>query len=297
MRYYRVMERFGDAHLCVEASDGVLTSLTSINDLVGEYRDLLDAGHITGMGVDAIAERLLKQGDGKEFKLDQLIDWSLSGSGDARIIKPLEPDEMWAGGFGNMILTPEKLAESDEDARVYNTPEISTTIYKGTNHRLVGPFDTVGIRADTPRTIAEGEVVLVIYKGKLAGYTTGNEVAGNLASLSSKWAVPSKVFKGCASVGPCIATPESIADPMSIQLDLVHYRGDEVVAKDSAPALFKRTPEEIVASTVAHDSPPDLVIQYSGGFTGVADALLQAGDVVRITMEGVGFVQNTVEVV
>lgn len=298
MRYYRVLEKFGDAHLCVEETEGVLTSLTSINDLVREFRDILEASHITGISVDAISERILKGGCGKEFNLDNLIDWSLSGSGDARIIKPLEPDEMWAGGFGNMILTPDKLANSDDGSRLaYNTPEISTVIYKGTNQRLVGPFDTIGIRADTERTIAEGEVVFVIYKGMLAGYTTGNEVAGNLSALSSHWTVPAKVFKGCASVGPCIATPESIENPMSMQLNLVHYRGNEVVAKDSSPAIFKRSPEEIVASTVAHDSPPDLVIQYSGGFTGVADALLKAGDVVRITLEGIGFVENTVEIV
>jgi len=298
MRYYRVIEKFGTAHLCVEAKSSVLTSLTSINDLVCEYRDLLDASYITGVSVDAIAERLLNQSAGKEFDLIELIEWSRSGKGDARIIKPLEPDEMWAGGFGNMILTPEKLAESDEGSRrAYNTPEISTTIYKGTNHRLVGPFDAVGIRSDTPKTISEGEVVFVIYKGKLAGYSTGNEVAGNLASLSSHWTVPSKVFTGCASIGPCIATPESIDNPMSLNLELVHQRGDDIVGQISTKAIFKRTPEDIVASTVAHDSPPDLVIQYSGGFAAVADAAMHAGDVVRITMEGVGFVENTVETV
>ena len=178
MRYYRVGEKFGKTHLCVEAGDGLLTSLTSINERVGEFRDLLDAGDITGNSVDAIARHLLEQGRGKEFELAQLIDWSISETGDARIIKPLEPDEMWAGGLGNMILTPEMLAGATDDVRLaYNTPEITTNFYKGTSHRLAGPFDRVGIRADTEYTIAEGELVLVIYRGKLAGYSTGNEVA------------------------------------------------------------------------------------------------------------------------
>ena len=298
MRYYRVNEKFGERHLCVEARDGVLTSLSSINEMVREFRDLLDASYITGKSVDSIARRLLKQGRGRSFKLDQLIDWSISETGDARIIKPLEPDEMWAGGLGNMIMTPERLAEAPEGVRLaYNTPEITTNFYKGTNHRLVGPFDKVGIRADTERTIAEGELVLVIYKGKLAGFSTGNEVAGGLGGQSANWLVPAKVFKGCASLGPCIATPESIPDPMSLALELVQYRGGKEIARNEAPARLKRPPEEIVASTVAHDSPPDLVIQYTGGFTAVPDFPLQAGDVVRIAMEGVGFVQNAVEVV
>ena len=298
MRYYRVSERFGETHLCVEARDGLLTSLTSINDLVNEFRDLLDASHVTGRDVDTIARRLVRQGGGKKFKLAQLIDWSISGTGDARIIKPLEPDEMWAGGLGNMVRTPEQLAGDAEGMRLaYNTPGITTNMYKGTSHRLAGPFDPIGIRGDTERTIAEGELVLVIYKGMLAGFTTGNEVAGGLAGLSADWKVPSKVFTGCASVGPCIATPETIPDPMALALELVQWRDGKEVARIEAPAALKRPPEEIVASTVAHDSPPDLVIQYTGGFVGVADAPLQAGDVVRITMEGIGFVQNTVEVV
>ena len=298
MRYYRVGEKFGETHLCVEAGDGRLTSLTSINERVGEFRDLLDASDITGNSVDTIARHLLEQGRGKEFELAQLIDWSISETGDARIIKPLEPDEMWAGGLGNMILTPEMLADATDDVRLaYNTPEITTNFYKGTSHRLAGPFDRVGIRADTEYTIAEGELVLVIYRGKLAGYSTGNEVAGGLGTRSANWLVPSKVFTGCASVGPCIATSETIPDPMSLALKLVQYRGGKEIARSEVPARLKRPPEEIVASTVAHDSPPDLVIQYTGGFAAVPDVPLQAGDVVRIAMEGVGFVQNTVEVV
>ena len=170
MRYYRVSEKFGKTHLCVEAGDGLLTSLSSINERVGEFRDLLDASDITGNSVDAIARHLLKQGRGKEFELAQLIDWSISETGDARIIKPLEPDEMWAGGLGNMIMTPENLADAPEGVRLaYNTPEITTNFYKGTSHRLAGPFDRVGIRADTEHTIAEGELVLVIYKESWPG--------------------------------------------------------------------------------------------------------------------------------
>ena len=64
---------------------------------------------------------------------------------------------------------------------------------------------------------------------------------------------------------------------------------------------FKRTPEEIIASTVAHDSPPKVVIQYTGGFVVAKDgddiASLEQGDIVRISLEGVGFVENEVEVV
>ena len=198
MKYYRVLEQFGKIHLCAETSDGVLTSLTSVNDLVNSYEDLLDVADISGITVDNLTKNVLAQGKAVTFDLAELIKWSINKTGPACIIKPIEPEEMWAGGLGNMIMDEEALSNANEDTKLaYNTPSISTTIYKGTNHRLVGPFDKIGIREDTERTIAEGEIVFIIYKGKFAGISTGNEVAGTLAGLSSNWAVPSKVFKGC----------------------------------------------------------------------------------------------------
>ena len=302
MKYYRVLEQFGKIHLCVETSDGVLTSLTSVNDLVNSYEDLLDVADISGIAVDNLTKNVLAQGKGVTFDLTELINWSIKKSGSAYIIKPIEPEEMWAGGLGNMIMDEEALANANEDTRLaYNTPSISTTIYKGTNHRLVGPFDKIGIREDTERTIAEGEIVFIIYKGKFAGISTGNEVAGTLAGLSSNWAVPSKVFKGCASIGPCIVSLEDVKSPLELHLELKQFRGGDQIGQSNLITKFKRTPEEIIASTVAHDESPKVVIQYTGGFVVAKDgddiASLEKGDVVRISLEGVGFVENEVEVV
>ena len=245
---------------------------------------------------------MLALGKAVTFDLAELIKWSINKTGPACIIKPIEPEEMWAGGLGNMIMDEEALSNANEDTKLaYNTPSISTTIYKGTNHRLVGPFDKIGIREDTERTIAEGEIVFIIYKGKFAGISTGNEVAGTLAGLSSNWAVPSKVFKGCASIGPCILSLEDVKSPLELHLELKQFRGKDQIGQSDLITKFKRTPEEIIASTVAHDSPPKVVIQYTGGFVVAKDgddiASLEQGDIVRISLEGVGFVENEVEVV
>ncbi len=305
MKYYRVLEEFGSVHLCVESGKNELTSLTSINDLVKDYKSLLETSHITKTKVDDITKQLIENHQGKTFELDKLIDCSINKTGPARIIKPIEPDEMWAGGFGNMIIKPEDLAKASEDVKIsYNTPEISTTLYKGTNHRLVGPFDKVGIRSDTEKTIAEGEIIFIIYKGKFVGISTGNEVAGGLASLAQVWTVPAKVFKGCASIGPCILSMENEEEnrnPLELKLEINQYREKKLVGSGSIVTEFKRSPVDIVASTVAHDTPPDLVIQYSGGFAIARKdkeiVPLENGDNVFISLQGVGFVQNEVEIV
>ena len=204
-----------------------------------------------------------------------------------------------------MIIKDSDLKNATEETKLaYNTPKISTTLYKGTNHRLVGPFDKVGIRSDTEKTIAEGEIIFIIYKGKFVGISTGNEVAGNLGSLATVWTVPAKVFKGCASIGPCILSMEDEEEnnkPLELKLEINQYRNKKLVGSGSVVTVFKRSPVDIVASTVAHDIPPDLVIQYSGGFAIARKdeeiVPLESGDSVYISLEGVGYVQNEVEVV
>ena len=164
MKYYRISEQFGKIHLCVETSENELTSLTSINESITDYKNLLDAGDITNLKVDDITKQLLSKSSGLKFKLSELIESSINKAGPAIIIKPIEPQEMWAGGFGNMIISKEDLEKASDEVKLsYSTPKISTTLYKGTNHRLVGPFEKIGIRTDTVRTIAEGEIIFIIY--------------------------------------------------------------------------------------------------------------------------------------
>ncbi|NCG35400.1 MAG: hypothetical protein GWO78_05360 [Dehalococcoidales bacterium] len=303
MKYYRISEQFGKIHLCVETSDNELTSLTSINESITDYKNLLDASDITNLKVDDITKKILGKSSGLKFKLSDLIESSINKSGSAIIIKPIEPQEMWAGGFGNMIISKADLEKAPDEVKLsYNTPKISTTLYKGTNHRLVGPFEKIGIRTDTVRTIAEGEIIFIIYKGKFVGISLGNEVAGDLATKANVWTVPAKVFKGCASIGPCILSMEDDEvnnKPLELKLEINQYRNDELIGSGSIVTEFKRSPVDIVASTVAHDTPPDLVIQYSGGFAIARkdDELvpLNQGDSVFISLEGVGYVQNEVE--
>ena len=79
------------------------------------------------------------------------------------------------------------------------------------------------------------------------------------------------------------------------------YRNNKLIAEGSIISDFKLSPNDIVSATTAHDSPPDLVIQYSGGFAIArkdGDIIpLEDGDTVKIGLENVGFVQNKVEIV
>jgi|GEM_PF-1815249 2-dehydro-3-deoxy-D-arabinonate dehydratase len=294
MRYYRIRDRMGDFQVLAEKNEGQLTSLTSINDEVRSFDDLLRTSHIGGQSVDDIARHILSQGEGTGYGLSELIDWSKSSTGEARLVSPIEPDEMWAGGPGNYLIPDEALNALPEMTRIAHNGDRPAVLYKGTASRLSGPFDSVGVRADTEKTVAEGELVLVVYKGKIVGYSTGNEVAGGLMTNTLWWSIPSKVFSGCASLGPCIATPETISDPTSLEIELVVTRAGKEILRKSNITSLRRSPEDIVNWSVEHDSPPDVVVYYTGGCVAGGEEPMQPGDVVRISLEGVGYVENTV---
>lgn len=293
MRYYRIRNNRGETHLATESVDGQLVSLTSINEEVRDFRDLLRTSYITGQGIDEIARHILSSGDGISFDLSTLIEDSKSGTGNACLISPLDPDEMWAGGMGNLPVTPELMRTLPEASKVAVEGDRPAYLYKGTGSRLVGPFENIGIRSDTERTSAEGELVAVIYKGSLVAYSTGIEVAGGLQSQTWWYSIPSKVFKGCASLATCVVTPEELPDATNRKISITITRNGHEVAKQDNTTEHRKSPEEIVKWIVGHDSPPDLSIIYTGGL--VAEGPLEVGDVVRVELDGIGFVENTVE--
>jgi 2-dehydro-3-deoxy-D-arabinonate dehydratase len=295
MRYYRIRDSQGSTHLLAEKEPGKLVSLTSINDEVAGFEDLLRASHISGSGVDDIARHVLSTADGTTFDLDALVTWSRTNTGDARLIRPLDPDEMWAGGPGNYVFPDDVLTSLPDMTRVAYDNERPPMMYKGSGTRLAGPFDKIGVRSDTERTVAEGELVLVLYKGELVAYSTGNEVAGGLMGDTLWWMVPSKVFTGCASLGPCVVTLESLPDPSNLNMELVITRDGQELSRISNTTDHRRAPDEIAKWVVDHDSPPDVVLIYTGGCVADGQNPLKPGDIVRISLEGVGYVENTVE--
>ena len=129
-------------------------------------------------------------------------------------------------------------------------------------------------------------------------------IRDSLRSNSQFWVSPSKVFTGCASIGPCILSMEDEEEnkkPLELKLEINHYRKNEKVGSGSIITEFKTSPLEIVEATDIHDSPPDLLLQFSGGFaiSRKDDEIipLEKEDSIKISLEGVGFIQNEVEIV
>ncbi len=291
MRYYRVLDGRGQTHLAVETSDGTLSSLTSLNSDASDFVALVRASDMSGVGIDVIASNILSSGAAETFSLADLIESSKTGIGQGRVLRPVDPDELWAGGPGNYVFPDEVLANMPPEGRAIYDGDRPPMMYKGGPSRLVGPYDPVAIRPDATQTIPEGELVLVIFKGEIVAYSTGNEMAAGVPGHI----VPSKVFTGCASLGPCVVTPETLSDPTNLQMELTITRNGNVVGSSSNKTVHRRSPEAIADWGFRHDTPPDVALIYTGGCVADGDNPVQVGDVVRIEMEGVGYVENAVE--
>jgi hypothetical protein len=179
LKYYQVIGLNGGSRLCTEVAEGVLTDLTSVDEDLTAIDDLALAASLSGTDVDALARAVLESGDPDTYSLSEIVEGSRAGGGEMRLDRPIEPPEVWAAGVTYRTSEMERRRESD-------TPDIYSKVYtaerpelflKATPERCVGPFESVGIRADSSWNVPEPELAFVLYKGKILGYTIGNDMS------------------------------------------------------------------------------------------------------------------------
>ena len=179
MKYYRLITESGKSRLCVEVQDDRLADLTSIDGSVTGVEVLAQAASLAGIDIDELTLTILESSDGDDFSLSEVSRASSYGMGEDRLGMPIVPPEIWAAGVTYRTSEMERRRESD-------TPDIYSKVYsaerpelflKATPERCVGPFDSVGIRADSTWNVPEPELSFVMYRGDILGYTIGNDMS------------------------------------------------------------------------------------------------------------------------
>jgi 2-dehydro-3-deoxy-D-arabinonate dehydratase len=181
--------------------------------------------------------------------------------------------------------------------RVYNAerPEL---FFKATAHRVAGPGQAVAIRADSKWNVPEPELALLITPaGKITGYTIGNDMSSRSIEGENPLYLPqAKVYDASCALGPCVAITQSpLPETTRIELS-INRAGKNVFAGYTTLAEMKRKPEVLVSYLFRHNSFPQGCILLTG--TGIVppDAFtLTPGDEIRITIDGIGMLTNTVQ--
>ena len=302
MRYFSMISADGDSRLAVEPLDGTLVDVTSLQPELTELEDLALAAALSGGSIDDITARILGSGDADRFDLAELMDNSRQGEGYYRLDRPFEPSEVWAAGVTYKTSEMERRRESDtpdiySDVYTADRPEI---FFKATSDRCVGPFESIGIRGDSQWNVPEPELAFVLFRDEIIGYTIGNDVSSrSIVGENPLYAPQAKLYDRCCAIGPCFVTSESIGAVGELTIRCAIDRdGEEVWRDETSTSLMTRSCEELADWVQRHNPLPDMATVLTGtGIVPPPEFTLLEGDVVAITIDGIGVLENDVVVV
>jgi 2-dehydro-3-deoxy-D-arabinonate dehydratase len=216
------------------------------------------------------------------------------------LLAPIESQEVWAAGVTYFRSRTARMEESQEAGgsdfydRVYHAdrPEL---FMKATPHRVVGPGQAMHLRKDSKWIVPEPELTLAITAGgKLVGYTVGNDLScRDIEGENPLYLPQAKTFNACAGIGPGIlVTEEPLPGETTIRLEIARG-GETVFAGETEISQMKKKLDSLVEYLYRDNTFPHGSLLMTG--TGVVppdDFSLQAGDEVRISIDGIGMLRN-----
>ena len=298
MRYYTLVSNDGDTRVVVETPRGMAYDLTSVEPDLVDMADLVQAGFLAGVATDDVANRLLSAGDADRFDLAEVMAGTRDGSYYYRLDRPFEPPEVWAAGITYKTSEMERMRESDTPdvySSVY-TAERPEVFFKATPERCVGPYEAIGIRGDSDWNVPEPELAFVLFGGEIVGFTIGNDMSSRSIEGQNPLYLPqAKVFDRCCAIGPCLVTADDL-DPSDLEIACSITRaGSEVWSDRTSTSLMARSCEELADWLQRHNFVPNMTTVLTGtAIVPPPEFSLREDDVVTITIDGIGVLENTV---
>lgn len=272
--------------LCV----GLVLDDTSVLDLSSEIKTLSSLLELEDL------PKLLGEMDPRN-----LPRHSLSG---VRLLAPIERQEVWGAGVTYLRSKKARMEESDFSARAYQSvyeaarPEL---FFKSTPEKVVGPGNEIGIRADAKWNVPEPELALVINsRAQLAGFTIGNDMSSRDIEGENLLYLPQgKIYRNSCALGPFVTVGASEAEARQWNIDLsIERSGGVVFSGTTNVGQIKRPFDELLGYLFRSQNFPRGVVLLTGtGIIPPEDFTLSARDKVRITISGIGSLENTVVVV
>ena len=259
---------------------------------------------LSGAGVDRLTPLL--EADDPMAAVSDVIRNTLPSHALASVhlLAPVEQQEVWAAGVTYLRSKAARMEESDFSAtaydRVYDAerPEI---FFKSMPDKVVGPGDAVGIRSDARWNVPEPELALVINsRGHLVGCTIGNDMSSRDIEGENLLYLPqAKVYARSCAIGPwvTIGSPEDEIRTWGIRLGITRD-GQQVFAGETSVGQIKRRFDDLIGYLYRSQQFPHGSVLLTG--TGVVPDegfTLASGDIVTITISGIGTLENTVAVV
>lgn len=220
----------------------------------------------------------------------------------ASLLAPMGSQEIWAAGVTYLRSKTARMEESKDVGggtfydRVYEAdrPEL---FFKSSPHRTVGPGGKVRIRRDSKWNVPEPELTLAVNAhGNIFGYTIGNDMSSRDIEGENPLYLPqAKVYDASAALGPCIVVTTDLPSPAT-KIHIEIRRGSAAVfSGETTISQIKRPLPSLVGWLFRDQSFPNGCFLMTGtGIVPPDSFTLRSGDEIRITLDPVGTLVNTV---
>ena len=238
-----------------------------------------------------------------DFLLNVLTRSKSLSSPGGRPLAPIDQQEIWAAGVTYRRSKEARMEESKESGganfydKVYDAerPEL---FFKALPHRVAGPNESVYIRRDSTWNVPEPELTLFINSdGNIQGYTIGNDMSSRSIEGENPLYLPqAKIYDRSAALGPALLVTEGpIAPETMIRMEI--RRNGKTVFSDGAPiSRMKRSHTELASYLFRECTFPHGCFLMTGTCVVPGnDFTLQPDDAVEIQIEGIGTLNNTVQ--
>ncbi len=223
----------------------------------------------------------------------------------SNVLAPIGSQEVWAAGVTYLLSRDARMEESKESGasdvylKVYEAdrPEL---FFKALPHRVSAPGEEVYIRKDSTWNVPEPELTLFINsEGNIQAYTVGNDMSSRSIEGENPLYLPqAKVYERSCALGPCLFVPENPISSETV-IAIVIKRNHQEVFQGSIPLnRMKRSLPELSswlfkACRFQYGS----FLMTGTGIVPTNEFTLEANDEISITIDGIGTLTNTVQLI
>ncbi len=188
-----------------------------------------------------------------------------------------------------------------------NEPPAYPTLFAKFASSLIGAHDEIVLPSVSPCVDWEVELAFVVggrgrylseaaALGTIAGYTVANDVSMRDWQSRTSQFLQGKAFEACTPVGPALVTPDELPGGSAEDLRLT-CEVDGIAMQDSRTSdlIFGIGAVAAYISQITSLEPGMLVLTGTPSGVGAArkpPVFLQAGQVMRTTIEGIGVLEN-----
>ena len=216
---------------------------------------------------------------------------------------PIQNQEVWAAGVTYFRSRTARMEEAETGGgdifydKVYEAPR-PELFFKASPGRVRGNGDEVCIRSDSTWDVPEPELTLAINRsGKVFGYTIGNDMSSRSIEGENPLYLPqAKVYKGSCAIGPCLVVGDAPGKETKIGLKI--SRGGKIQFDgETSVGQIKRGFDEL-AGYLFHSNEFEHGAYLMTGTGVVPDSefTLAAGDLIEISIDGIGTLTNKVAI-